>query len=132
VTIGNNPRHGVPAPKDYKQTSAQQLKPLQLTGGKGGIVDVYYQEFAMQLRTHPRLFAAISELWAATYASDQAREKQIGGSGGSLEPRGPLPMHLHTVHMAYSECLPTLLKPLAERNCFSQVSTLARRSTTAT
>ena len=30
-------------------------------------------------------------------------------------------MHLHTVYMEYSECLPTLLNPLAERTCFSQV-----------
>ena len=30
-------------------------------------------------------------------------------------------MHLHTVHMEYSECLPTLLNPMAERICFSQV-----------
>ena len=56
-----------------------------------------------------------------------AREQQIGGSGGSLEPPGPLlespgPLltHLHTVYMAYSECLPTRLNPLAERTCFSQ------------
>ena len=27
------------------------------------------------------------------------REQQIGGSGGSLEPPGPLLTHLHTVHM---------------------------------
>ena len=33
--------------------------------------------------------------------------KEIGGSGGSLEPLGPLLTHLHTVYLAYSECLPT-------------------------
>ena len=56
------------------------------------------------------------------------REQQIGGSGGSLEPPGPLleppgPLltHLYTVCIAYSECLPTRLSPLAERTCFSQV-----------
>jgi hypothetical protein len=56
-----------------------------------------------------------------------AREQQIGGSGGPLEPPGPLleppgPLltHLHTVCMAYSGCLPTRLNPLAERTCFSQ------------
>ena len=56
------------------------------------------------------------------------REQQTGGSGGSLEPPGPLleapgplPTHLHTVYIAYSERLPTRLKPLAERTCFSQV-----------
>jgi hypothetical protein len=49
-------------------------------------------------------------------------EKQIRGSGGSPGPPGPLPMHVHTVYMEYSECLPTLLTPLAERTCFSQVT----------
>ena len=55
------------------------------------------------------------------------REQQTGGSGGSLEPPGPLldppgPLltQLHTVYMAYSERLPTRLNPLAERACFSQ------------
>ena len=38
-----------------------------------------------------------------------------------LEPPGPLLTHLYTVYMAYSECLPTRLNPLAERTCFSQV-----------
>ena len=41
--------------------------------------------------------------------------------GPLLEPPGPLLTHLHTVHMAYSECLPTRLNPLAERSCLSQV-----------
>jgi hypothetical protein len=57
-----------------------------------------------------------------------AREKQIGGSGGSLdpprpllEPPGNLLTHLHTVYTVYSGCLPTRLNPLAERTCFSQV-----------
>jgi hypothetical protein len=54
------------------------------------------------------------------------REKQIGGSGGSLEPPGPLLTHLHTVHIAYSECLPTRLNLLAERTYFSQVPRRAR------
>jgi hypothetical protein len=56
-----------------------------------------------------------------------SREQQIGGSGGSLEPpgplrepRGPLLTHLHAVYAASSECLPTRLNPLAERACFSQ------------
>jgi hypothetical protein len=35
-------------------------------------------------------------------------------------------MHLHTVYIGYSECLPTLLNPLAERACFSQVGTALR------
>ena len=47
-----------------------------------------------------------------------AGQKEIGGSGGSLKPHGPLLMHLHTVYMAYPECLPTGLNPLAERTVF--------------
>jgi hypothetical protein len=64
-----------------------------------------------------------------------SREQQIGGSGGSLEPPGPLlespgPLltHLHTVYIAYSECLPTRLNPLAESTCFSQVNSLTIRA----
>jgi hypothetical protein len=49
-----------------------------------------------------------------------AGEKAIEGSWGSLEPPGPRLTHLHTVYMAYSECLPTRLSPLAERTCFKR------------
>ena len=52
--------------------------------------------------------------FAYTAALALGRERQIGGSGGSLEPPGPLlgppgPLltHLHTVHMAYYERLPS-------------------------
>ena len=59
----------------------------------------------------------------------RAREQQIVGSGGSPEPPGPLPTHLHTVYMEYSDSLPTPLNPLAERTCFSQAqSRTATRS----
>ena len=51
----------------------------------------------------------------------ELREKGTGGAGGSLEPPGLRLTHLHTIHMAYAECLPTCLDPLAERTCFSQV-----------
>ena len=46
--------------------------------------------------------------------------KGYGGARGSLEPPAPLPMRLHTVCMEYSECLPTLSDPLAERTWVSQ------------
>ena len=38
-----------------------------------------------------------------------------------LGPSGHLLTHLHTVYVAYYECIPTYLNPLAERTCFSQV-----------
>jgi hypothetical protein len=50
-------------------------------------------------------------------------ERVRGGSRAlTCTPSGSLPMHLHTVYMAYSECFPTRLNPLAERTCFSQVA----------
>jgi hypothetical protein len=67
-------------------------------------------------------------MWTAEEPTVIVREQQIGGSGGSLEPPGPLleppgPLltHLRTVYMACSECLPTRLNPLAERACVSPV-----------
>ena len=57
---------------------------------------------------------------------------EIGrGSGGSLEPPGPPLTRIHTVYMAYSECLPTHLNPLAERICFSQVAGRACATSTS-
>ena len=46
------------------------------------------------------------------------RERHMRGSGGSLEPPGPLPMHLHTVHTEDSECLPTLFEPPTREELF--------------
>jgi creatine kinase len=40
------------------------------------------------------------------YGNATSGEKQIRDSGGSLDPPGPLPMHLHTAYMEYFECLP--------------------------
>jgi hypothetical protein len=44
----------------------------------------------------------------------QARENEIGDSGGSLKPPGPLLAHLHIAYMEYSEHLPTPLSTRAE------------------
>ena len=57
--------------------------------------------------------------------SGRGERDSEGVQGGHLNRQvtslpGPLPMYLHTVYMEYSECLPTLLNPLAERTRFSQ------------
>jgi hypothetical protein len=77
----------------------------------------------------PAAAAAANSEGAAFEKGVAVREQQIGGSGGSLEPPGPLLAppghlltHLHTVYIAYIECLPTRLNPPAERTCFSQVA----------
>jgi hypothetical protein len=43
-----------------------------------------------------------------------------GVQGAHLNPPGPILTHLHTVHMACTECLATRLNLLADRACFSQ------------
>jgi hypothetical protein len=59
--------------------------------------------------------------------------KELDGSGGSLEPPGPLLTHPHTVYTVYSECIPTRLSALAERASYSPRSRVraAPRSSTA-
>jgi hypothetical protein len=42
-----------------------------------------------------------------THGPYEAGRKIQGVQGAHLNPRGPLLTHLHTVYMAYSECLPT-------------------------
>jgi hypothetical protein len=57
-----------------------------------------------------------------------AAGKRYGGSGGALDPPGPLPVHLRSAYIEYSECLPTLFNPLAERTYFSQVTAVVSSS----
>lgn len=44
-----------------------ELKSLSSTGGAGGILDIFYPPWRIQLGTDSRLFALISQLWSATY-----------------------------------------------------------------
>jgi hypothetical protein len=76
-----------------------------------------------ELKAQHKAVHMVQTLWRRKKGLRQAappREQQIRGSGGSLEPPGPLLTHLHTVYMAFSERFPTRLNPLAERTCLSQ------------
>jgi hypothetical protein len=107
----------------------------------GGVTDEAQWIWTVELDAHNDVFCrgvlddsqpAVVDLNVGDFdlmGSNAQGEKQIGGSGGSLEPPGPLleppgPLltHLHTVYMAYSECLPNHLTPLAKTTCFSQVT----------
>lgn len=50
-------------------TTASGLRSLSSTNGSGGVLDIFYPNFKLKLAEHPKLFGAISELWAATFAS---------------------------------------------------------------
>ena len=68
---------------------------------------VRHPERASETACWPHWAAAYPKCKAATAEVVRravvAREKQIGGSGGSLEPPGPLRTHLRTGCMAHSE-----------------------------
>jgi hypothetical protein len=83
-----------------------------------GLEDNLYLGYK-QLASNGDLVRKAAQIVADLGGRVLTREKEIGGSGGSLEPPGPLLTHLHIVYMACSERLPTRLTPLAERACFS-------------
>ena len=60
--------HGVDT--ENLASTVHRLKSVQLTGGSGGIVDVYYDAWAMRLRLHANVFGVMSQLWGATWASN--------------------------------------------------------------
>jgi hypothetical protein len=83
----------------------------------------------------PRLCSeqlAVHGLFVRVRGLVPTREQQTWGFRGVhlnplglfLDPPGPLLTHLHTVYIAYSDCLSMRLNPLAERTRFSQVLTV--------
>ncbi|OQR95102.1 phytanoyl- dioxygenase superfamily protein [Achlya hypogyna] len=54
---------------DNLAATAPNLKKLSSTGGAGGILDLFYPSWRLSVAEHPRVFQAISELWAASYAT---------------------------------------------------------------
>jgi hypothetical protein len=57
--------------------TASALKGLSSTYGSGGILDIFYEEWKLELNEHPAIVQALQTLWAATYAS-------MDGSNGDL------------------------------------------------
>jgi hypothetical protein len=81
--------------------------------------------FAWSIEAAGRAVSGCSETmlsFAGATPPGSSQGERHRGFRGSLEPPGPLLTHLHTVYMAYSECLPTRLTALAERTCFSQAA----------
>lgn len=71
--------HGVDAGRLAETASA--LRALSSTGGSGGVLDVFYEGWQLALVEHPRVFAAMSQLWAASYA-------RCASDGPFLHPYG--------------------------------------------
>jgi hypothetical protein len=145
-TLFHRRQRGIPmhSYENMSQIRALQVELCELRAVENAPKGTFQSLETMQrLGGIPRLEAEVAELAedaAEWFGGENAgrlrelatgREKQIGSSGGSLEPPGPLLeppghllTHLHTVSMAYSECLPTRLNPMAEGTCFSQATGL--------
>jgi hypothetical protein len=87
----------------------------------------------MTLTSTPNSSPTGSKPFTPTARAVPPREKEIGVSGGSVEPLGLFLRTSIPIYMAYSEHLLTRLNPLAERACFSQVPPrLAQRDSLGT
>lgn len=55
--------------RDLRGT-AQNLNKLSTTGGAGGIIDLFYEKWRLDLATNPKIFRIVSTLWANTWGSE--------------------------------------------------------------
>lgn len=53
---------------DNLEDSAGKLAPLSSTGGSGGVIDAFYQDWKLALNESPKAVAVMGELWEATFA----------------------------------------------------------------
>lgn len=51
--------------------TGHRLCSLSSTNGSGGVLDVFYPDFKLNIGSHPRLFQATTELWKAAYHYDE-------------------------------------------------------------
>lgn len=56
---------------DNLLSTAQNVKPLSSTNGAGGILDLFYFDWKLQLNEDPIVLAIMQALWAASYASGE-------------------------------------------------------------
>jgi len=58
-----------------ERTSAG-LRNLSSTNGSGGVLDIFYAPFKLQLAEHPAIFRVVSQLWRATFAQASSGHSQ--------------------------------------------------------
>lgn len=60
-------RHGVESFSMNDEASAQAFAKLSSTNGSGGVLDLFYEKWKMEIATDPTLFAMTQELWCAAF-----------------------------------------------------------------
>jgi ectoine hydroxylase-related dioxygenase (phytanoyl-CoA dioxygenase family) len=61
--------------------TAHNLQKLSSTNGSGGVLDIFYPRFKMDIATHERLFRATQQLWEAALAHDGQSEEEMISMG---------------------------------------------------
>jgi hypothetical protein len=76
--------HGVRFDDDPR--TAKNLLNLSSVHGAGGVLDIFYQPFQLQVALHPKLWAMTSRLWEAAYITV---DQPIGPQPVPQHPYGP-------------------------------------------
>lgn len=80
--------HGVDT-RDLSSTG-HALEALSSTNGSGGVLDLFYPEWKMQVASNPRLFNATCQLWEAAYCHNgETLEELDDTSRWKWHPYGP-------------------------------------------
>jgi hypothetical protein len=59
-------RRGV-ATDDFNEVSGRALGNLSSTNGSGGVLDIFYEDWKIDISSNPRLFSITKQLWKAAY-----------------------------------------------------------------
>ena len=80
--------HGVTA--ENLASTGHALRALSSTNGSGGVLDLFYPDWKMQVASNPRLFHATSQLWKAAYChGGETRDELDDESQFKWHPYGP-------------------------------------------
>lgn len=71
---------------NHLQETSRSLQNYSSTGGAGGILDIFYEDWKLQLNEHPRIVDSICDLLDATYASNHELFRHPFGSFDAYAP----------------------------------------------
>jgi hypothetical protein len=79
-------RCGVQSPRVDDEESAIEFSKLSSTNGSGGVLDIFYDEWKMEIATNPKLFGITAELWKEAHCHN-------GEDKESLSPENQFKWH---------------------------------------
>lgn len=78
-------RHGCDT--DNLKATGQSLAPFSSTGGSGGVLDIFYEDWKLRLNEHEKVVSIIQQLWKECYCSSiDERKKDFPCPYGPFNP----------------------------------------------